>query len=88
MRLHIFKPAGWKATERRPAFIHFFGGGFVRGVPTQSAGWAKQAAKLGLVGIAADYRVLTRHGTDGTACIARCPCRLALAAGSCGGTRD
>jgi acetyl esterase/lipase len=69
MRLHVFKPSGWKATDSRPALIHFFGGGFVRGVPTQSAGWAKQAAKLGLVGVAADYRVLHRHGTDGTACI-------------------
>jgi acetyl esterase/lipase len=70
MRLHVFKPAGWKPTDRRPAFIHFFGGGWLRGTPTQSAGWAKQAAKLGLVGIAPDYRVFTRHGTDGTACLA------------------
>lgn len=70
MRLHIFKPKGWSAADRRPAFIHFFGGGFVRGLPTQAAGWARQAAKLGLIGVAADYRVLTRHGTDGTACIA------------------
>lgn len=70
MRLHVFKPKGWSAADQRPAFIHFFGGGFVRGVPTQSAGWARQAAKLGLIGVAADYRVLTRHGTDGTACIA------------------
>ncbi len=70
MRLHIFKPKGWKATDRRPVLIHFFGGGFVRGGPTQSAGWAKQAAKLGMIGVAADYRVLTRHGTDGTACLA------------------
>jgi acetyl esterase len=70
MRLHVFKPKEWKASDHRPAFIHFFGGGFVRGIPTQSAGWAKQAAALGLVGVAVDYRVLTRHGTDGTACIA------------------
>lgn len=70
MRLHVFKPKGWTAADRRPVFIHFFGGGFVRGVPTQSAGWAKQAAKLGMIGVAADYRVLTRHGTDGTACLA------------------
>jgi acetyl esterase len=70
MRLYVFKPKDWKAGDRRPGLIHFFGGGFVRGVPTQSAGWAKQAAALGLIGVAADYRVLTRHGTDGTACIA------------------
>lgn len=70
MRLHVFKPKDWKATDRRPAFIHFFGGGFVRGVPTQSAGWAKQVAQLGMIGVAADYRVRDRHATDGTACLA------------------
>jgi acetyl esterase len=70
MRLHVFKPKDWKATDRRPALVHFFGGGFVRGVPSQAAGWAKQAAALGLVGVAPDYRVHDRHGTDGTACLA------------------
>ncbi len=68
MRLHVFKPKGWKATDRRPALVHFFGGGFIRGIP--SPGQAKQAAEWGLVGIAADYRVKTRHNTDGTLCIA------------------
>jgi acetyl esterase/lipase len=70
MRLHVFKPAGWKAGDRRAAFVHFFGGGFVRGTPAQSAGWTKQAAAMGLVGIAPDYRVRERHRTDGTACLA------------------
>ena len=70
MRLHVFKPAGWKATDKRAAWLHFFGGGFVNGTPLQSVGWARNAAKLGLVGIAADYRVKNRHGTDATACVA------------------
>lgn len=69
MYLHVFKPKGWSATDRRPAYVHFFGGGFVRGVPSQSAGWAKQAAALGMVGVAPDYRVRDRHRTDGTACL-------------------
>ena len=70
MRLYVFKPAGWTAHERRPALIHFFGGGFTHGVPTQAAGWAKNAAQLGLIGIAADYRVKERFATDATACVA------------------
>jgi acetyl esterase len=70
MRLFVFKPEGWTASDRRPALIHFYGGGFVRDVPTQAAGWAKNAAKLGLVGIAADYRVKERFPTDATACVA------------------
>jgi acetyl esterase/lipase len=70
MRLFVFKPAGWSATDQRPALVHFFGGGFVRGGPAQAAGWAKNAAKLGLVGIAADYRVKERFPTDASACVA------------------
>ncbi len=70
MRLHVFKPKDWKATDRRPALLHFFGGGFTHGLPSQSAVWGREAAALGMVGIAPDYRVLDRHGTDGTACLA------------------
>jgi len=70
MRLHVFKPKGWKADDRRPALIHFFGGGFLNGTPLQSAGQGRNAARLGLVGIAVDYRVRNRHGTDATACVA------------------
>jgi acetyl esterase/lipase len=70
MRLFVFKHAGWKATDRRPAWIHFFGGGFVNGTPLQSASQGRNAAKLGMVGIAVDYRVYHRHGTDASACVA------------------
>jgi len=70
MRLHVFKPSGWTAADRRPALIHFFGGGFLRGTPLQSASQAAFAAKLGLVGIAADYRTHERFGTDASACVA------------------
>lgn len=70
MRLHVFKPDGWSATDRRPAWIHFFGGGFLNGTPLQSAGHGRNAAKLGLVGIAVDYRVKNRHGTDASKCVA------------------
>lgn len=70
MRLHVFKPKGWSATDTRPAWIHFFGGGFVNGTPLQSAGMGRNAAKLGMVGVAVDYRVKNRHGTDASKCVA------------------
>jgi acetyl esterase len=70
MRLHVFKPKDWQPTDRRPAWIHFFGGGFVNGTPLQSAGHGRNAARLGLVGVAVDYRVKNRHGTNATACVA------------------
>ena len=43
MRLHVFKPQGWTAADKRPAWIHFFGGGFVNGTPLQSAGQGRNA---------------------------------------------
>ncbi len=71
VRLHIYKPKDWKATDSRPAFIWFFGGGFVRGTPLQSGGWARRAAKLGMVGVAPDYRTVERWpGTSATATVA------------------
>jgi acetyl esterase len=69
MRLHVFKPQGWAAGDRRPALVHFFGGGFLRGTPQNSAGWARTAARWGMVGIAPDYRTKERFGTDGRACV-------------------
>lgn len=69
MRLHVVKPKGWSAQDRRPALIHFFGGGFVRGTPLQSAGWARVAARWGMVGLAPDYRTSERFRTDATATV-------------------
>ena len=63
-------PKEWSAGDKRPAWIHFFGGGFLNGTPLQSAGMGRNAAKLGMVGIAVDYRVKNRHGTDASACVA------------------
>jgi len=64
MRLFVFKPEGWSATDRRSTFVFFFGGGWSAGTPERSAGWAKAAAKWGLVGIAPDYRTRGRFGTS------------------------
>ena len=63
MRLHVFKPKGWTETDRRPALVFFFGGGWTRGTPERSASYAKWAATLGMVGIAPDYRTKERFDT-------------------------
>jgi acetyl esterase len=70
MRLFVFKPAGWTAQDKRPALIHFFGGGWTTGTPANSVGWAKIAAQLGFVGIAPDYRTKSRHDTSPLASVA------------------
>lgn len=64
LRLHVMKPKDWKAGDRRPALVWFFGGGWTRGTPANAIGFAKWAADLGLVGVAPDYRVKDRFGTS------------------------
>jgi acetyl esterase/lipase len=70
MKLFVFKPEGWNAGERRSALMYFFGGGWTRGTPEKSAGWARWAAKQGMVGIAPDYRTKNRFGTSPLAAVA------------------
>jgi acetyl esterase/lipase len=62
LRLHVFKPKGWKAGDQRPGFVWFFGGGWSHGTPANAVGFAKWAADLGFVGIAPDYRTHDRFG--------------------------
>ena len=64
LRLHIVKPEGWSAADKRVCLVNFFGGGWVSGTPESSVRWAKWAASKGLVGIAPDYR--TRNRFQGT----------------------
>lgn len=70
MLLHVVKPAGWSANDRRGALLFFFGGGWTRGTPEASIGWARWAASHGLVGIAPDYRTKDRRGTPPHAAVA------------------
>ncbi|MDO8545459.1 MAG: hypothetical protein Q7S40_33880 [Opitutaceae bacterium] len=35
LKLHFYFPPGWSATDRRPAMIFWFGGGFNQGSPAQ-----------------------------------------------------
>jgi acetyl esterase/lipase len=64
LRIFVIKPKGWKASDRRPAFMFFFGGGWTTGTTKNSIGWAKWAADLGMVGIIPDYRTKNRFGTS------------------------
>jgi acetyl esterase len=64
MRLHVFKPEGWKATDHRPALVFYFGGGWTHGNPASAMDFTRGAAARGMVGIAPDYRTETRFGTS------------------------
>ncbi len=75
--LNIYQPPAWKPSDRRPAIVFFFGGGWVGGTIKQFEPHAQHFAAKGLVAVCADYRVKSRHNTtpfdaiaDGKAAIA------------------
>ena len=67
--VYIFEPAGAPATNR-PAIVFFFGGGWSGGTTTQFEEQCRHFAARGMVALAADYRVKTRHGVKPVSCVA------------------
>jgi acetyl esterase len=70
LNLYIFNPAGHKATDKRPAIVFFFGGGWTNGSPGQFEQHCRHLASRGLVAITADYRVASRHQVKAVSCVA------------------
>jgi len=70
LNVWMFKPDGHQATDKRPAIVFFFGGGWRGGTPQQFEHQCRYLASRGMVAMTADYRVLSRHGTPATACVA------------------
>jgi acetyl esterase/lipase len=70
LKLYAFKPAGWQATDKRPAIVFYFGGGWRNGSPTQFVPQAKYLATRGMVALCAEYRVYTRHQARVADCVA------------------
>jgi acetyl esterase len=60
LKLHIERPADWKASDRRPAIVFFFGGGWVGGTPDQFRRQSLYLASRGMVGIRVEYRVIAK----------------------------
>ncbi len=69
LNLWIFEPEGHQATDKSPAIVFFFGGGWAGGTPTQFEEQCRYFARQGMVAITADYRVRTRHGTLAIKCV-------------------
>jgi len=69
LRVWIYEPEGHRASDRRPAIVFFFGGGFRHGAPAQFEHQAKYMASRGMVAMTADYRVSTRHGVKANKCV-------------------
>jgi len=69
LQLHVFNPENHKATDKTPAIVFFFGGGWVGGSPSQFYPHCKHLAEKGMVAISAEYRVKKPHGTSPIECV-------------------
>ncbi len=63
LQLHIFNPPGHTSTDRSPAVVFFFGGGWVKGGPKAFYQASEYLAMRGMVAISAEYRIKNKHGT-------------------------
>jgi acetyl esterase/lipase len=63
LTLHCFLPDDWKATDKRPVIVFFFGGAWRNGSYLQFVPQAEYFATRGLVAISADYRIESKHKT-------------------------
>ena len=68
--LTIQLPDGWKADDKRPAIVFFFGGGWTGGSPKQFESQCRYFASRGMIAMAADYRVKSRQDVKPVACVA------------------
>ena len=70
LNLHIFRSPDHSPTkEPKPAIVFFFGGGWVGGTPTQFYPQCEYLADRGMVAMAAEYRVKSRHNTTPFECV-------------------
>lgn len=69
LKIYLHLPPDWKAADKRPAIVFFFGGGWTGGTIEQFRPQATYLATRGLVTARADYRVKSRHGTTPRECV-------------------
>ena len=69
LKIEIFFPPDWKASDQRPAIVFFFGGGWTNGDRQQFAPQCEYLASRGMVAATADYRIKSRHGTTPDKCV-------------------
>jgi len=70
LKLSIFTPPDYApTTDKRPAIVFFFGGGWNSGSPTQFYPHCEYLASRGMVAMSADYRVFSRQQTSPRECV-------------------
>ena len=69
LKIHIHYPPDWKPSDKRPAIVFFFGGGWNKGAVEQFEPQAAFLASRGMVAARADYRVKSRQGVTPDVCV-------------------
>lgn len=69
LHLHVFMPPNHTPSDKRPAIVFFFGGGWSGGSPSQFYPHCKYLASRGMVAMSAEYRVKKQHGTSPRECV-------------------
>ena len=57
LHLHVFRPEGWKASDKRACYITIHGGGWTGMGPERMYPFADHFTKLGLVSFSVEYRL-------------------------------
>jgi len=69
LKLHFSFPSDWKAADKRPAIVCFFGGGWKSGSYLQFVSLCDYLASRGMVAASADYRIESIHHTTPDKCV-------------------
>ena len=69
LNLHVYTPEGHHPSDKRPAVIFFFGGGWNNGSPGQHYSQCAHLASRGMVAMSAEYRVKSRNQTTPKECV-------------------
>lgn len=69
LKLHFALPVDWKPTDKRPAIVFFFGGGWTSGSYQQFVMQSDYFASRGMVAASADYRIKSLHKTTPDKCV-------------------
>lgn len=67
--MFVHLPKDWKPSDKRPAIVFFFGGGWTGGTTEQFRKQAEYFASRGMVAARADYRVKSLHGVTPDKCV-------------------
>lgn len=69
LKLQVFLPEGWQASDKRPAAVLFHGGGWHGGGPDHYYPQSRYLALRGMVAISVEYRTINRFGTSPKECV-------------------